>query len=277
MNLPQIDLIVRAALEEDLGAGDITSGSVVPAGARARGVFVAKAEGVLAGLVAVGRVFALLDPGVVFEPLLEDGARLSRGMEIARIEGPARSVLSGERTALNFLQRLSGVASATARVVAMLEGTRTRLLDTRKTTPGMRALEKAAVRAGGGTNHRVGLFDAVMIKNNHLKFASPAEAIRRARAGAPATACVEVEVENFDQLREALEAAPDIVMLDNMGVEKMREALSIIAGRARVEVSGNVTEETLPGLCDLGVDFISMGALTHSSPSLDLSLRVTPL
>lgn len=273
--LSAIDRIVQAALDEDLGTGDLTTLAVVPSHATARAVFVAKAEGVLSGLVASRRAFEVLDPRCMFSELLAEGASVSPGTQLAEVTGPARSILSGERVALNFVQRLSGVATATARVAALLEGSRTRLLDTRKTTPGMRALEKAAVRAGGGFNHRIGLFDAVMIKNNHLKFASPSEAIRRARAFAPVTATVEVEVEDLEQLRDALTERPDIIMLDNMGVARMREALDIIAGRARVEVSGNVTAATLPGLLELGVDYISMGALTHSSPSLDISLRVT--
>lgn len=276
MLLPAIDAIVQAALEEDLGAGDITTLSVVPADATAQALFVAKAEGVLSGLVAARRTFELLNAGCSFTELLDEGAPLVPGTVVAEVDGPARAVLSGERVALNFVQRLSGVATATARVVRMLEGRRTRLLDTRKTTPGMRALEKAAVRAGGGTNHRIGLFDAVMIKNNHLMFASPSEAIRRARAFAPATATIEVEVESIEQLNDALTAAPDIIMLDNMDIDRMREAMALIGGRARVEVSGNVTAETLPRLLDLGVDYISMGALTHSSPALDFSLRVHP-
>lgn len=275
MNIVQIDRIVLAALEEDIGTGDITTRAVVPAGVGAHAAFVAKAHGVLAGMGVARRTFELLDSTVEFSERLQDGARVEPGAILAEVRGQARTILSGERTALNFVQRLSGVATATARVVALLEGTRTQLLDTRKTTPGMRALEKAAVRAGGGRNHRIGLFDAVMIKNNHLMFASPAEAIRTARASAPATATIEIEVEDLQQLREALEAGPDIIMLDNMGVETMEEALQIIDGRARVEVSGNVKAETIPTLIRLGVDYVSMGALTHSSPSLDISLQVT--
>lgn len=272
MNLPQIDRVIRAALDEDLGSGDITSAAVVPVGAWGRARVTAKAGGVVAGIQVVRRVFELLEPEARLDAAAADGDRVAPGDVVGTLLGPARSLLAGERTALNFLQRLSGIATVTADVVARLSG-RTRLLDTRKTTPGLRALEKAAVRAGGGTNHRAGLFDAVLIKNNHLKFASPAEAVRRARANAPSTAVVEIEVETFEQLAEALTAGPDIIMLDNMEPERMRQAMAMIAGRARVEVSGNVTADAVPELCALGVDYVSMGALTHSAPALDFSLR----
>lgn len=264
-----------AALEEDIGAGDITTQTVVPAGLRTRAELLAKEHGVLAGVAVARRVFELLDSEVEFTAMLEDGAQLTPGIVVANILGEARTILGGERTALNFVQRLSGIASAVAQAVRKLSNTRTRLLDTRKTTPGLRALEKGAVRAGGGFNHRLGLFDAILIKNNHLKFTPPAQAIRLARAAAPVTACIEIEVEDFEQLREALQAGPDIIMLDNMGIEKVREAIDIINGRARIEVSGNVRLDTVAELAALGVDYISVGALTHSSPSLDLALRVT--
>jgi len=273
---PQVDRIIRLALEEDIGTGDVTSQALVPVTASAIGRFLVKQPGVLAGIRVAKRVFEVLDPQADFTVLAEDGARIAAGDVVAEVKASARTVLAGERTALNFVQRLSGIATATAEVVALLEGTTTRLLDTRKTTPGLRALEKHAVKMGGGTNHRTGLFDAVLIKNNHLKFASPAEAIERARASAPATAAVEIEVETFEQLEEALQASPDIIMLDNMDVDRMRTALEIIQGRARVEVSGNVTRETIPTLTHLGVTYISMGALTHSAKALDLSLRVEP-
>lgn len=270
-----VEEALRRALREDIGAGDLTSEAVVPADARARGEFVAKEDGVVAGLPFAGRVFALLEPDAGFEQCVSEGAPVARGEVMARVTAGARTVLSGERTALNLVQRLSGIATATAKVVALLEGSQTRVLDTRKTTPGLRALEKYAVRVGGGTNHRSGLYDAVLIKNNHLKFAAPSEAIRRARAHAPATASVEIEVETLEQLEDALSASPDIVMLDNMSVEMMRRAVEIVHKRARIEVSGNVTAETIPQLRDLGVDYVSMGALTHSARALDISLRVT--
>lgn len=273
---PQVDRIIRLALEEDIGTGDITSQSLVPESAKATGRFLVKQPGVLAGIRVARRVFEILDPAAEFTILQEDGTRVTPGDIAAEVKASARTVLAGERTALNFVQRLSGIATLTADVVEQLEGTTTRLLDTRKTTPGLRALEKHAVKMGGGTNHRTGLFDAVLIKNNHLKFATPIEAIERARAGAPATATIEIEVETFEQLEQALQASPDIIMLDNMDVERMRAALEIIQGRARVEVSGNVTRETIPTLARLGVTYISMGALTHSAKALDLSLRVEP-
>ena len=297
---PQVDRILRIALDEDLGPGDVTSEAVVPADARARARFLIKEPGVLAGLVFARRVFELLDPSCSFEALASEGSKIEPGQHVAVVTGPARSLLSGERTALNLVQRLSGIATRarafvdaaaggitildtrkttpTLRVlekhaVALLEGSRTRVLDTRKTSPGLRALEKYAVRQGGGTNHRYGLYDAVLIKNNHLKLAPPAEAIRRARAHAPSTCTVEIEVESLEQLREALSERPDIILLDNMPYELMEQALVIIDGRARVEVSGNVTHATLPRLGKLGADYVSMGSLTHSSVALDISLR----
>lgn len=273
----QLDAIVEMALAEDLGTGDLTCQSVIPTEARARAAFEAREPGVFFGLEVARRVFEMVDADLVFEALVQDGATVQAGDHVAVVRGSARSILSAERTALNFVQRLSGVATASRRAHEALGESRTRILDTRKTTPGMRSLEKQAVRAGGSRNHRSGLFDAVMIKNNHLKFCAPAEAIRRARAHAPVTACVEIEVESLEQLREALEAGPDVIMLDNMPVERMREALAIVGGRARVEISGGVKLHDLTTLRDVGVDYISMGALTHSARAMDFSLRVEPL
>jgi nicotinate-nucleotide pyrophosphorylase (carboxylating) len=270
---PDVQATLRRALAEDLGAGDLTSQAVVPADAQAQARFLAKEAGVVAGLPFAEAIFRELDPSCTFEVTIPDGAQVEAGAYVAEVRGQARALLTGERTALNLVQRLSGIATRTRAAVEVLRGTRIRLLDTRKTTPGMRALEKYAVRQGGGSNHRLGLYDAVLIKNNHLKFASPAEAIRRARASAPVTATVEVEVESIEQLHDALTAAPDIILLDNMPLERLQEAIALIAGRARIEVSGNVTLETLPRLAGLEVDYISMGALTHSAVALDFSLR----
>jgi nicotinate-nucleotide pyrophosphorylase (carboxylating) len=272
----QIDELLRRALDEDLGAGDLTTDAVVPAEARAEAHLLAKEDGVVAGVPIFLRVFELLDVACQVDALCDDGTRVQSGQLVARVRGLARAILSGERTALNLVQRLSGVATAAAQAVSAV-GSKTLILDTRKTTPGLRALEKYAVRIGGARNHRIGLYDAVMIKNNHLKFAAPAEAIRRARRSAPATATVEIEVETLEQLREALEERPDIILLDNMSNDLIREAVDLVAGRARLEVSGNVTTERLPQLAALGVDYVSMGALTHSARALDFSLRVSAL
>ncbi|HVP90635.1 MAG TPA: carboxylating nicotinate-nucleotide diphosphorylase [Terriglobales bacterium] len=268
------DAIIQAALREDMPLGDVTSESIVPAGAVSEAVILAKEDGVLAGLPVARRVFELVDPRVEFAAASADGRAVKKGDVLARLKGPTVSLLKAERTALNFLQLLSGVATATRRFVDAAAGTKARILDTRKTTPGLRLLEKHAVRMGGGTNHRLGLSDMVLIKDNHLRFVGTiAEAVRRARAAAPAGMKIEVEVTSLDELRQALAAGADIVMLDNMSLEETREAVAIAAGRVPLEVSGRVTLERVRDIAAAGVDLISVGALTHSPRALDISLE----
>jgi nicotinate-nucleotide pyrophosphorylase (carboxylating) len=271
--------VVSAALDEDLGWGDVTTDALVPPDQPGRAVVLVKAEGVLAGLEAVAEVFRQLDPAVSVEPCAADGDRVRPGQEVARLSGPAASILKGERVALNLLQRLSGVASATRRYVEAVEGTGARVIDTRKTTPGLRALEKYAVRVGGGTNHRMTLSDGVLVKDNHLaalrrRGHGIAEAVRRARQHAPHTVRVEVEVTTLEEAEEAATAGADIVLLDNMPPTTMAEAVRRIAGRALVEASGGVRLETVRAVAESGVDLISVGALTHSTPALDISLEL---
>ena len=272
----QIDAIIELALTEDIGTGDLTAESVIPESARASGHMLLKSPGVISGLIAVERVFARVDSAIEWRALVVDGVSLEAGSVIGEIDGPARSVLTAERTALNFIQRLSGVATATRAYVDMVAGTAARIVDTRKTTPGLRVLDKQAVRHGGGSNHRLGLFDGVMIKDNHIVAvggdSAIGEAVERARRHIPHTIKVEVEVANLAQLRLALESGAEIIMLDNMSVEEMREAVAITAGQALLEASGNVNLATVRAIAETGVDLISVGALTHSAPALDISL-----
>ncbi|PKA40228.1 carboxylating nicotinate-nucleotide diphosphorylase [Rhizobium sullae] len=269
-----IEPLVRNALLEDLGlAGDITSAAVIPADHRSTVVMMARQQGVIAGLDAADLAFQLVDSAVVMARHVEDGAAVKPGEVIATIEGPSRAILTGERTALNFLGHLSGIATVTAGIVAAIEDTKASVACTRKTTPGLRALEKYAVRAGGGVNHRFALADAVLIKDNHVAIAGGvAEAIRRAKAGAGHMVKVEVEVDTLDQLREAMEAGVDAVLLDNMAPRELCEAVEIVAGRAITEASGRVTPETAGAIAASGVDLISVGWLTHSAPTLDIGL-----
>jgi nicotinate-nucleotide pyrophosphorylase (carboxylating) len=270
----EFDTVIEAALREDMPEGDITSESIIPAGAVSEAVILAKEDGIQAGLPVVRRVFELVDARVEFQELTRDGDPFQKGKTLARLKGPTVSLLKGERTALNFLQRLSGVATATRRFVESVSGTKAKILDTRKTTPGLRLLEKYAVRMGGGTNHRLGLSDMVLIKDNHLRHVgSVTEAIHRARAKAPDGIKVEVEVTTVDEAREALAAGADIVMLDNMELGRMKEVVALYAGRVPIEVSGNVTLERAREIAAIGVDFISVGALTHSARALDISLE----
>lgn len=273
MNLVADD-IIRFALREDMNAGDLSTESVCPERREAEVQLIAKAEGVIAGLDVFERAFTLLDPRTSFDARVADGDAVEPGQLLGIVRGDARVLLSGERVALNFLQRMSGIATYTRRMAAALEGTKTRLVDTRKTTPCLRIFEKAAVEAGGGANHRYNLSQAVMLKDNHIDAAGGiAAAVAGARAHAPFVCTVEVECEDLDMVREALEAGADIIMLDNMTHEQMAEAVALIDGRAKVEVSGNVDAGNIRALADLGVDFISSGALTHSAPILDLSLK----
>jgi nicotinate-nucleotide pyrophosphorylase (carboxylating) len=274
--LPRVMLepLVRAALLEDLGrAGDITSQAVVPADAQSRLQLVARQGGVLAGLELARLAFELVDPAIVWNARLRDGARLNSGDVIATLEGPARAMLTGERTALNFLGHLCGVASATARIADAIAHTKARVTCTRKTMPGLRALQKYAVRAGGGSNHRFGLDDAVLIKDNHIAIAGGlGSAVARARAAIGHMVQIEVEVDTLEQLREALALRVPIVLLDNMDLPTLREAVAITDGRAVLEASGRVTQETAPGIAETGVDQIAIGWITHSAAVLDIGL-----
>jgi nicotinate-nucleotide pyrophosphorylase (carboxylating) len=267
--------IVIRALEEDIGLGDVTTAATVAAAARCRAEVVAKAEGVICGLEVMAAVFAALDARVAFTAERDDGDRVSPGDVVARLKGPTRAVLTGERTALNFLQRLSGIATLTAQYAAAVAGTRAQILDTRKTAPGLRALDKYAVQVGGGRNHRFGLFDGVLIKDNHIRAAGGVgEAVARARRAAHHLLKVEVEAQSMGQVTEALQAGADVVMLDNMSPGEVRAAVALIGGRARTEVSGGVTLETVRAYAETGADFISVGALTHSPAALDFSLEI---
>jgi nicotinate-nucleotide pyrophosphorylase (carboxylating) len=275
-----IDALVSRALDEDVGDGDVTTAATVPEDARARAFITQKAPGVLFGIELGERTFRALDPGVAVERLAPESAWRERG-PVLRIEGSARAILTAERTALNFMQQLSGVATLTARYVRAIEGTGARILDTRKTTPGLRALEKAAVAAGGGTNHRAGLYDAILIKENHAELAGGVgEAVRRARAAAPEL-LVEVECRSLAEVEEALETGEAgsrfRILLDNMSLDQMRAAVERTAGRAELEASGGVSLETVRDIASTGVQFVSVGALTHSPPALDLSLLLEPM
>ncbi|MDM9560407.1 carboxylating nicotinate-nucleotide diphosphorylase [Bordetella petrii] len=275
-SLPAVMLepLVRAALLEDLGrAGDITTDAIVPADAQARTRLVARQEGVLAGLDLARLAFRLMDAGIDFQPLLADGARLRPGSEIAVISGPARGMLTAERTALNFLGHLSGVATATASIADAIRPHGAKVTCTRKTLPGLRALQKYAVRVGGGSNHRYGLDDAVLIKDNHVAVAGGVrQAVQRARAAVGHMVKIELEVDTLAQLDEALEIGVDVVLLDNMDVASLREAVRRVDGRAVTEASGRITPESAPGVAATGVDLIAVGWLTHSARVLDIGL-----
>ncbi len=267
-----VDRIIEAALAEDLSTGDITGRSTVAAGHQAGARIVAKQELVVCGTSVAARVFARVDPAVEVEICVGDGQRVVRGIEVMRLRGPGRSLLAGERTALNLLQRMSGVATMTRGYVEAIAG-RCRVVDTRKTMPGLRPLDRYAVRCGGGHNHRNDLGSGVLIKENHILCAGGiTQAITRARAAAPHTMAIECEVQNLDELREALAAGADIVMLDNMGDAEVREAVAITAGRAQLEVSGGVDLQRASEVAGLGIDIISVGRLTHSVPACDLSM-----
>lgn len=269
--------LIDRALQEDLGPGDVTSLAVVPEDALARARIEQKAPGVIAGLPAAESVFRRLDPGLRWHARVAEGEWRDGGL-VAEVAGSARSILAGERVALNFLGRLSGVATLTARYVRTVEGTGARILDTRKTTPGLRALEKLAVLAGGGHNHRAGLFDAMLVKENHSALGGGVgEATRKAVATAPEGMAVEIECATLDEVNEALEAGARSILLDNMSLDELREAVSRAKGRAETEASGGVSLDTVRAIAETGVDWISVGAITHSSPALDLSLLLDPL
>ncbi len=274
MKNDHIEDIVRLALAEDVGIGDITTFLVVDSEITARAEIMARQDMVVAGMEAAHRTFEQVDASIKFDRMVNDGDVIDSGVIMARVSGPAGSILTAERVALNFLMRLSGVATLTARFVGMVRAHNVKIVDTRKTTPGMRALEKAAVRAGGGGNHRFGLFDGVLIKDNHIAAAgSITQAVTRAKAGAPHTIKVEVEVEDLQELEEAIEAGADAVLLDNMAPAEMRKAVTIAEGRVLLEASGGVTLDTVEQAAASGVDIISIGALTHSAPAVDISLN----
>jgi len=275
-DLPEslVQEVVARALAEDIGVGDITTSATVDDGTPCRAEIVAKEEGVVAGLWVAEAVFCALDPEVAFEFLTHDGSPVTPGLVVARLEGNAPPILSGERTALNFLQRMSGIATLTARYVAAVAGTKAQILDTRKTAPGLRVLDKHAVRLGGGRNHRFGLFDGVLIKDNHIRAAGGlGAAIARARAIAHHLLRVEVEAQDLVQVEQALLARADVIMLDNLTLDEVRQAVTLIGDRAQTEVSGGITLETVRAYAEYGVDFISVGELTHSPRALDFSLE----
>ena len=273
-NLPsEIEQSIRRALEEDIGTGDVTTNTIVPAEASLRGRIVAKQDGVVAGLQIAREVMLALDQRVTFLAQVGDGSRVARGTVLANLEGPARALLTGERTALNFLGRMSGIATLTRTFVDKVSSTKAVILDTRKTAPGLRATDKLAVRLGGGQNHRTGLFDMILIKDNHIDFAgSITAAVEGARASNTKLE-IEVETRSLDNVREALALGVQRILLDNMSTETMREAVAICEGRAKLEASGNVTLDNVLEVARTGVDYISVGALTHSPAVFDVSLK----
>jgi len=274
-----IDEYILNALKEDITSEDVTTNAVMPAACPGRAELICKEDGLICGLPVFSRVFELLDETALFETECKDGDRVKKGQIIGIVTGDIRAILSGERTALNYLQRMSGIATFTNRLARELEGSGTKLLDTRKTTPNNRAFEKYAVKIGGGCNHRYNLSDGILIKDNHIGAAGGvAKAVRMAKEYAPFVRKIEVEVENLDMLKEALDAGADIIMLDNMDNETMKQAVAAAAGRAETECSGNVTLDRLKEIREIGVDYVSSGALTHSAPIMDISLKnLTPV
>jgi nicotinate-nucleotide pyrophosphorylase (carboxylating) len=272
---PEIEQLIKSALQEDIGAGDLTTLSTVPRELRGKGLFRAKRDGVAAGLFLLEKVFSVLDAQVKVRCLSKDGDQVKQGTVVAEVEGPVRALLMGERTALNFLQRLSGTATLTRRYVDAVKEFPCKIIDTRKTTPGLRTLEKYAVRMGGGINHRIGLYDAALIKDNHIVAAgSIAKAVETVRRHAPFMARVEVECVDLKQVQEAIDAKADVIMLDNMGTKQMAEAVRLVNKRAWIEASGGITLERIREIAEAGVDFISIGALTHSAPAVDFNMKI---
>lgn len=269
----KIDSIIENGLIEDVESGDITTDAIFPSEAKCEAHIVAKEDGVIAGINIAKRVFEKLDKDSSFSEILSDGDQVRPGQEILRIKASVRAVLTGERLALNILQRMSGIASATAKYVQLLKGSNTKILDTRKTAPGLRVLDKYAVLAGGGQNHRFGLFDAVLIKDNHINFAGGiSQAVEMIKSKYQDKYKIEIETSTLDEVSEALRCKVDIIMLDNMSISMMKEAVDIINGKAETEASGGVTLDTVAEIAETGVDYISVGAITHSSPALDISL-----
>jgi len=270
----EIDTIIEAALKEDMPDGDVTSESLVPPESVSKAILLVKEDGILAGIDVAVRVFWKIDPHVVFDKNVEDGSSIRAGDTLARIEGPSISLLKGERTALNFLQRMSGIATLTQKFVKSLERSQTQILDTRKTTPSLRSLEKYAVKMGGGTNHRLNLSDMVLIKDNHLKIVGNiSEAVKRARDSVGPDLKIEIETTTLEEVKEAVRSGADMIMLDNMSPKRMREVVEWVDGKVPLEASGNVKLSTIKEIASSGVDFISVGGLTHSYQSLDISME----
>ncbi len=278
INMQELDFIINHAFNEDIGHGDITTNSLIPESKTAKANISAKADGVIAGLPIAKRVFEKLDSNLKWNAIIEDGAQVKKGDLIVEIEASFRALLTGERLALNLLQRLSGIATETSKYVKEVEGSQVKILDTRKTVPGLRTLDKYAVRMGGGTNHRIGLFDLAMIKDNHIKVAgSIANAVAQVRQTIPADIKIEVETTTLNEVEQAANAGADIIMLDNMSNEMMTEAVKLINGRSLIEASGNMNMARLKSVAATGVDFISVGALTHSVIALDISQNICQL
>jgi nicotinate-nucleotide pyrophosphorylase (carboxylating) len=269
-----IDTLIETALREDMPSGDITSENIIPSDSISRAFILAKQDGVLAGIYVAERVMKKIDASIFFEIYKKDGQMINKGDKVAFVQGPSVSLLKGERTALNFLQRMSGIATTTHKYVKTLEGSKTKILDTRKTTPGLRTLEKHAVRMGGGVNHRISLSDMVMIKDNHIKIVgSILDAVQTARKKIKPGIKIEVETTNMEEVEEALKSGADIIMLDNMPIQRMRQVMKRLKGKVLVEVSGNIRLSRISKIAELGVDYISVGALTHSYKSLDISME----
>ena len=269
-----MDVLIEAALKEDMPQGDITSESIIPPDSESEVIILAKEGGVLAGIDIAERVFRKVDPSVVFKKILNDGRKFKKGMTLATLQGNSISLLKGERTALNFLQRMSGIATTTWKFVRALQGTKTKILDTRKTTPGLRSLEKYAVRMGGGVNHRFNLSEMVLIKDNHLRLVgSISQAVKRAREKITPGMRVEVEATNLEEVQEAAQSGVDMIMLDNMPIEKVKEVVKWVKGKIPLEVSGKINLRRGKEIASLGVDFISVGSLTHSSKSVDICIE----
>ncbi|MCF8358040.1 MAG: carboxylating nicotinate-nucleotide diphosphorylase [Prolixibacteraceae bacterium] len=274
--LQNLDPIITAGLEEDVKDGDITTNLLIPSESRKKAVLIAKARGIIAGLPVVEAVFKKLDPMIEFNPNVNDGEKVTPGQQICCITGSFRALLTGERLALNFLQRMSGIATETALYVEAVKAFGTKILDTRKTVPGLRLLDKYAIEAGGGTNHRIGLYDMVMIKDNHISVAgSISKAVEAIKPNIPTGMKIEVETTNIDEVSQAIHAGADIIMLDNMDNETMKKAVAMIGGRAKVEASGNMTLQRVREVAATGVDYISIGALTHSVKALDISQKIS--
>ena len=272
-----IDKIIALAIEEDIDTGDITTNALVPESSMAVAEMTAKADGVISGIEIARKVFDQIDKNILWTPFVKEGDHVKKGDRIVRIEGSFRALLTAERTALNILQRMSGIATAASLYVKELEGTGTNLLDTRKTAPGMRILDKMAVKAGGGTNHRMGLYDMALIKDNHIKVAGGIpNAVFQVRKSIKPGINIEVEVTNLDETQQAIESGADIIMLDNMNTAQMAQAVKLINGRAKTEASGNMTLSRVKEVASAGVDFISVGALTHSVTALDISMNIVP-
>ncbi len=275
---PQIEDLLRMALQEDIGAGDITTMATVSPEAEGKGWFRAKRDGVVAGLFLLEKIFSQLDNRVRVRCLCRDGDEVNQGTVVAEADGPVRALLLGERTALNILQRLSGTATLTRRYVDAVKDLPCKIIDTRKTTPGLRTLEKYAVRMGGGMNHRIGLYDAALVKDNHIVASgSIAKAVQKIRSQAPFMARIEVECTGLKQIQEALDAGAEVIMLDNMSTKEMAEAVKLVKKRAWVEASGGITIDRVREVAETGVDFISVGALTHSAPAIDFNMKIGPV